>query len=191
MSCIDIFNEIIKWSSCLLANNVDAVSSEWGESRRKMVMSSRESSVVRCSMKGDDNELLTVYGRVLYFFLHEFRECTHIYNVSGSKIILQLPIEGRKLWNWRDSHGGKLFAWLLLMRASASWPPQGDSISSIEEHGTLKPRLKSKTRVWSMKHFCPILKSQRHHYRLWNCGNMEGVLIWALGEQMSSLIDVF
>ena len=26
-------------------------------------------------MKGDDNELLTVYGRVLYFFLHEFQEC--------------------------------------------------------------------------------------------------------------------
>ena len=72
----DISNEIIKWSSCLLANNVDAVSSEWGESRRKMVISSRESSVVRCSMKRDNNELLTVYGRMLYFFLHEFRECT-------------------------------------------------------------------------------------------------------------------
>jgi len=113
------------------------------------------------------------------------------------KLILQLTIEGRKLWNWRDSRGGKLFALRLLMRASASWSLRGDSISSIEEHRTPKSRLKSKTHVWRIWNIFgtnyTIRKPWRHHHHLstcWNHGNIEGVLI-STSEQMSSLIDVF
>ena len=64
---------ITKYAHCLLANDSDGISSEWYESRRSMVMSTRISSVVCFSQKGDGGGLVRQYGRVQCFFLHEYR----------------------------------------------------------------------------------------------------------------------
>ena len=45
---------ITKYARCLLANDIDGISSEWHESCRNMMMSTRISFVVCFSQKGDE-----------------------------------------------------------------------------------------------------------------------------------------
>src|SRR5205814_3464023 len=52
---------ITKYARCLLANDIDGISSEWYESRRNMVVSTRISSVMCFSQKGDEGGLVRQY----------------------------------------------------------------------------------------------------------------------------------
>jgi len=70
-------HEIIKWACCRLADDRDVVSSEWYESRRSMVPAYRQSSAIRYSLYAND-QLVTYYGRVIYFFLQTFRQSTRM-----------------------------------------------------------------------------------------------------------------
>ena len=69
----DINRNITKWARCLLAGDVDAVSSNSHEGRRDAV-NGRASSVVRLSQLNDDGQPITQYAKVIHFFVHEFRE---------------------------------------------------------------------------------------------------------------------
>jgi Transposase family tnp2 len=69
----DVNRNITKWARCLLAGDVDAVSSSSYEGRRDAV-NGRASSVVRLSQLNDDGQPITQYAKVIHFFVHKFRE---------------------------------------------------------------------------------------------------------------------
>ena len=69
----DINTHITKWARCLLSGDIDAVSSNSHEGRRDAV-NGRASSVVRLSQLNDDGQPITQYAKVIYFFVHKFRD---------------------------------------------------------------------------------------------------------------------
>src|SRR6266496_5354232 len=69
----DVNRNITKWAWCLLAGDVDGVSSNSHEKQRDMV-NGWASSVVRLSQLNDDGQLITQYVKVIHFFIHKFQE---------------------------------------------------------------------------------------------------------------------
>jgi hypothetical protein len=66
-----INRDITKWACCLLAGDVDVVSSNSYEERRAIV--NGRASSVRLSQLNDDGQSITQYVKVIYFFVHKFR----------------------------------------------------------------------------------------------------------------------
>jgi len=68
-----INRDITKWAHCLLAGDIDSVSSTSHEGQRDLA-NGRASSVVRLSQLNNDGQPITQYAKVIYFFVHKFRD---------------------------------------------------------------------------------------------------------------------